>query len=827
MFRWTQPLACGIVLAGFAGFAFSQTGAAMPKYDAIVPNRAPLATPAYVRLPIGSVRAEGWLLRQLKLQKAGLLGVSEQMYDALTPDSGWLGGKGEGWEKGPYYVKGLIAVAFTLDDAELKQRAQKWVDWALKSQRDDGFFGPASNNDWWPRMVVLYYLRDYYEATGDDRVVPFLTKYFHHQLTALPGRPLQDWGRSRAGDNIDVALWTYNLTGDEKLLDLAKLLYSQAYPWSSIYTDNRFYGFGEDFQPHHIVNVSQALKFSPVAWQFTHDEADKAAYANGVANLNRQYGRIDGQVSGTEMLSGLKSTDGVELCADAERILSSGIALSITGDARIGDEIEKVAYNSLPAHVTPQMRQLTYYQLPNQVTATQGGHGFTQDYGNGNVPGPHSGFPCCCYNWHMGWPKLIGTMWAATNDGGLAALAYGPNRVTTNVAGDVSTTIVQTTDYPFADTITLKLQPQKPATFPLALRVPAWCDDATIAVNGAPIDKAAPASFVTIRREWKAGDTVTLRFPMKVRESRWINNSAGIERGPLAYALKIKEDWKKNREYLQNFDEFEVLPQTPWNYALKLDDKTLANVGVKTRPVGDVPYATATAPVTLTLPARKLPAWGLRNATPNGKVTLGRADGAWHAIADTETSMESGKPHKLRVEAKGQTLRVFVDDKPVLEKNDAAIAAGGVGLRAYESAASFDDITIDGKRVADFANAKLGDWQFFGGKWSVKNGKLTTDSARDAKAVFKPAAGLKDFTLEATVTAPAGDAGVLLRVSDASNQLDGYTGYYVGLSGGRRMSLDASEPPQSPVTSDQPDEMVELIPFGSGKLRVSYFPVLK
>ncbi|MDB5324943.1 MAG: hypothetical protein JWM57_512, partial [Phycisphaerales bacterium] len=464
----------------------------------LVPNRAPLEATPLLRLPIGSVRAEGWLLRQLELQKAGLTGSAEQLYDALTADSGWLGGKGEGWEKGPYYVKGLIALAYTLDDAELKQRAQKWVDWALTSQKADGFFGPASNNDWWPRMVVLYYLRDYYEATGDARVIPFFTQYFHHQLVALPGRPLKDWGKSRAGDNIDIVLWTYNHTGDAALLDLAKLLYEQAYPWKSIFTDNRFYAFGEDFQPHHIVNVSQALKFPAVAWQFTHDEADLKAYAAGVKNLDTHYGRIDGQVSGTEMLSGRASTDGVELCADIERIISDGIAVTTTGDAAVGDQLEKVAYNSLPAHTSPKMQQITYYQLPNQVAATHGGHGFTQDYGNGNVPGPHSGFPCCCYNWHAGWPKFVQQMWAATPDGGLAAIAYGPNHLTTTVAGGTLVTIKQKTDYPFTERVLLEISPQRPTKFPLVLRVPAWCPRASYSVNGDAPRQMSAGTFMRL-----------------------------------------------------------------------------------------------------------------------------------------------------------------------------------------------------------------------------------------------------------------------------------------------------------------------------------------
>ncbi|MGC4031795.1 MAG: hypothetical protein QM754_08700 [Tepidisphaeraceae bacterium] len=108
-----------------------------------VANQPPLLVTPLRRLPIGQVRADGWLLRQLELQKTGLTGSAEQLYDALTPDSAWLGGKGESWEKGPYYIRGLIALAYTLDDAELKTRSQKWVDWAIKSQRPERLLRPG------------------------------------------------------------------------------------------------------------------------------------------------------------------------------------------------------------------------------------------------------------------------------------------------------------------------------------------------------------------------------------------------------------------------------------------------------------------------------------------------------------------------------------------------------------------------------------------------------------------------------------------------------------------------------------------------------------
>ncbi|MFT3786483.1 MAG: glycoside hydrolase family 127 protein [Tepidisphaeraceae bacterium] len=799
---------------------------ALPPPNAIVVNRPPLERTPFVRLPIGAVKPEGWLRRQLDLQKTGLTGAAEKLYDALTPDSAWLGGKGENWEKGPYYVKGLIALAHTIDDQELKDRAQKWIDWTLKSQQSDGQFGPPNNDDWWPRMVVLFYLRDHYEATGDARVLPFLLNYFRFQLNTMPGRPMREWGRARAGDNLDIVLWTYNLTGEPFLLDLAKVLNDQAYPWTSIFSDSRFYDFGEDFHPHHIVNVSQALKLPPIAWQFTHNAADRDTYQRGVTNMNERYGRIDGQVSGTEMLSGRASTDGVELCADVERIISSGIAVDILGDATIADQMEKVAYNSLPAHTSAELKQITYYQLPNQVAAVHGGHGFTQDYPNGNLPGPHSGFPCCCYNWHAGWPKFVQNMWAATDDGGLALVAYGPNRVTTKVRGDATVRIVQTTDYPFKSGVALDVTIDKPTTFPLALRIPQWCANVEIRVNGQRLDGVTPGQFLRVEREWKTGDKVELNFTMAVRTSTWANGSVGLERGPLAMTLKVGEDWKSIHNF-SGFDEFEIRPTTAWNYALQID-RAAPNVQVIEHDVPAVPFASDAPAVVLKVPARQVDSWHVKPA--RGKVVLGKSDQGWRALAEATAPLSTEGPQKLRVVGKGPSLRVFVNDmdQAVLEHNDGSFATGAVGLRSYDGNATFDDVRVNGKLVADFEKPTAPNaWHTVSGEWSLENGGFHVKPTRDAKALLQAPTNLRDFTLEATIVLkPGGDAGLLFRTTDVNAKLDGYRGYYVGLSASGS-AIDSEEPPVSPVTSTAPLTEVELVPFGATKLRVSYFPVLK
>jgi hypothetical protein len=95
------------------------------------PSRPPLAPVVFVPLPLGSVKPLGWLHNQLSIQARGLSGHIDEFWPDLGPDSAWLGGTGEAWERGPYYLDGLVPLAYLLGEEALIAKAQKWIDWTL------------------------------------------------------------------------------------------------------------------------------------------------------------------------------------------------------------------------------------------------------------------------------------------------------------------------------------------------------------------------------------------------------------------------------------------------------------------------------------------------------------------------------------------------------------------------------------------------------------------------------------------------------------------------------------------------------------------------
>jgi hypothetical protein len=618
----------------------SLTSAGTDPSPSVIKNKAPLAQNAFYTLPLGAVRPSGWLKKQMEIQANGLSGHLDETWADVGSNSGWLGGTGESWERGPYFLDGLIPLAYLLDDARLKAKAQKFLEWTLTHQAANGMIGPSGNNDWWPRMVMLKALAQYQEATGDPRVIPVLSRYFAYQLSALPGRPLRDWGKFRWQDNALIAIWLYNRTGDPKLLQLVRLLHAQGHDWQAQFSDFQFtqrvtpemiklvegHGLGDLALSTHGVNNGQALKAAPVWSLVSNTELDRAGFQQMLAALDRYHGLPNGMFSCDEHLAGRNPSQGSELCTVVETLFSLEQSLAILGQATIGDRIETIAFNALPGTFNDDMWAHQYDQEPNQVEVSLHRKPWTTNGPESNLYGLEPNFGCCTANFHQGWPKFAASLWMLSNDDGLVATLYSPCEVRTMVR-NTEVHILEETEYPFRGSVRIKIKPASALSFPLRLRIPAWASGQAsgpgILVNGREIDVAHDAGFAKIERTWKAGDVVELRLPMFPRVVKGYNDSASIVSGPVVFSFPIGESWVKLRDRGMTAD-WQVFPSSQWNYALAVSGEDIPRHSVQELPIGGSPFSLAETPLKLQVEARKLPSWlavdGVADPVPQSPV---------------------------------------------------------------------------------------------------------------------------------------------------------------------------------------------------------------
>jgi len=597
-------------------------------------GRAPLRQNPYIELPIGAIKPEGWLREMLIRQKNGATGNLDKLYPSVMGKrNGWLGGDGDQWERGPYWIDGLLPLAYILNDRELIAKVKPWIEWALKSQQPDGYFGPAkdyspepgiqrdNSHDWWPKIVMLKVLMQYYSATGDKRVINLLTNYFKYQLKELPAHPLDHWSfwaKYRGGDNLMAVYWLYNITGDKFLLDLAELLHKQTFDYTGSFLNTDLLARNGSI---HGVNLGEGMKEPIIYYQQHAEKKYLEATEKSYADLRKYNGMANGMFGGDESLHGNNPTQGSELCTAVEEMFTLENTLAITGDVSYADHLERIAFNALPAQVDDNLTDRQYFQQANQVMVTQADRNFDINHSGTDVCyGLQTGYACCTSNMHQGWPKFTQNLWYATPDKGIAALVYSPSEAKINVANGTIVNVKEETNYPFSGTIkfTLNTNSKSPVSFPFDLRIPEWCKKAIIKVNGKVEQEPESDRIAKLSREWRSGDVVELELPMHIRQNRWYENSVSVERGPLVYALKIGQEIKKvnNPKDTINYGStfYEVRPTTQWNFGListpkdKLDEQFKAE---ETGKVANYPWTLDAAPVIIKTTGKEIPSWKL------------------------------------------------------------------------------------------------------------------------------------------------------------------------------------------------------------------------
>ena len=621
-------------------------------------NKAPLLSLTFIKLPVGSITPKGWILKYLELQRDGLTGQLGDISAWLDKkNNAWFSGTGKGdhgWEEVPYWLKGYGDLGYILKDKKIIGETKLWLEKVFQSQAADGFFGPGTIEknqqdkivkipDLWPNMLMLWCLQSYHDYSNDPRVIPFMTKYFKWQSVVPDSLLLKTyWEKSRGGDNLYSIYWLYNRTGDKWLLDLADKIHRNTANWS----------LDDNLPNWHNVNVAQCFREPATYYMQTKDSGLLNATYKDFYLIRSLYGQVPGGMFGADENARKGFSDphqAVETCGMVEQMASDEILTGITGDPMWADNCEDVAFNTYPAAVMPDFKGLRYLTAPNMVVSDSKNHApGLQNQGPFLMMNPFSS-RCCQHNHAQGWPYYAEHLWMATPDNGIAAMLYNSSTVTAKV-GDKKgnlVTLKQTTNYPFDENIKIEVNATTPVSFPIYLRIPGWCNNASVIINGKTIDaKAKGNSYIRLENTWKEGDIIEVKLPMKVAIQEWTKNknSVSVNYGPLTFSLKIDESYKLmdskasaigDSKWQADADQakwpsYEIYPTSMWNYGLALNKKPAAEqfeIIKKPWPENDFPFTQDDVPILLKAKGKLIPSWildkyGLCEVLPQSPVTV-------------------------------------------------------------------------------------------------------------------------------------------------------------------------------------------------------------
>jgi hypothetical protein len=425
----------------------------------------------------------------------------------------------------------------------------------------------------------------------------------------------ESWQKLRGGENLESVYWLYNRTGERFLLELGQRLYERTADWETDIVNPERDKNWEVSSFYHGVNITMGIRYPGVYYQQAGDRKYIDIVEKNYRLLMGGYGQGPGGMFGADenIRPGyFDPRQGAETCSIVEFMNSDEALLKITGETRYADRCEEIAFNSLPASMTADLKGLHYLTAPNLISCdSTGDHDFQND-GTLVSYDPWS-YRCCQHNVAFGWPYFAEHLWLATSDNGLAAALYAPSEVRAKVAGGADIRISADTWYPFGDIIDFTIWLNAPVSFPFYLRIPAWSKGAAIFINGEEQQaELFPGLYAVITREWQNGDQVRLAFSPTIIVEKWekIGNAVSVRRGPLWFSLKIGEEWNRYGG-TDAWPAYEILPKTPWNYGLGVEpsrpEGSISLVSQKTPAYQ--PFEPEASPIVLRARARRIPDW--------------------------------------------------------------------------------------------------------------------------------------------------------------------------------------------------------------------------
>ncbi len=622
----------------------------------------------YPETMVRGVTPRGWLRTVLERQRDGLTGHIEcagfpfdrQYWGAELDDE--AGGVQEWprYEQTAYWIDGAWKCGYLLRDDQLMAKARKPIDDALRqADASDGYIGhPAfRHGPRWSHAVFFRAVVAVAESTGERHLFDALIDHF-----VGCSHP---HARGRELANIETLARLYRYAGDERLKRLSRSA------WGQFNRDEPEHACAQqqlsaDTCSHvHGVTFCEIAKVPAILAAMTGDERLQTLSVKAFDNLMRDHGLADGVNSSSEYLAGNHPLASHETCDIADLTWSASILLAATGDPKYGDWIEKACFNACPGAVLDNWHGLQYFSCPNQVVCTHNSN-HNEFFRGGNWMSYRANpeVQCCTGNVHRIMPNFVWNQWLRSGDDTVTMALLGPSSCAFDVNGQ-SVVVHSETDYPFEETLTVRVQAATPVEFRLEVRIPGWAVEPRAQLNGSALaEQPRSGSFFAVRRVWGDGDRVELHLPRQPRLRRWPKGGVSVEYGPLVFALPItstprpepydsSDAQRRNSldvrysasmrsEAHADYPALDMEPQSPWNYALRISGSEIAQVMVEhVGKPGTFPWDCRTPRLRCTLSASRVHGWDIeRPRRISQQAIVFRDGGWWHGERTTEGSFQ-------------------------------------------------------------------------------------------------------------------------------------------------------------------------------------------
>ena len=541
---------------------------------------------------------------------------------------------------------GRSNAAICAGDDALYHLALDEIDAALDQAAADGFIGPESmrHQDRWAHAVFFRAVLAQYEISGDRRYLNALAR--HYRSTPHP----MSWDRDVTG--VEALVYLYQQTGDLAFLEQAEDLYARFNTKFPEHDCSLQTLSSDKKSSEHGVTFNEIAKLAAILYGVTGKTEYRQAVLNGYAKLDRDQLLADGLHSCSEDLRGRNPLDSHETCDITDHTWALGYLLQITGDAKYADRIEKIIFNALPGAVTRDFKALQYFSCPNQVLATHtSNHNRLMRGFNWMSYRPDHEVQCCPGNVHRAMPNYVARQWLKGGDSELIAALYGPGSIRTHLGG-AAVTVTERSAYPAEQAVEFDIQPDRPARLHLHRAHPGLVSACRpFAQRKAARPGAHPGDLCAGRAPVAAGRLPAPDLPFELALQRFPKGGVSLDYGPLTFSLPIAAHAEieagnstndqrriiheqlytpRTRGATADFPAWELTPASRWNYALCLDETSLARlVQVAWHSPAVMPFDPEHPFVTLRVPARQVAGWELDQRQDVRQENNWVVDGKW------------------------------------------------------------------------------------------------------------------------------------------------------------------------------------------------------